>query len=210
MAMKEIEISRNEEIFETVAKLIKDVDRELQNNSNTVKDLEQQARSLLPHAEETDLSSNSTSAHGSVEAATELDEEIMIIRLLEKERLDKIRSLEQQEYIGAKLRELVGENELIVTHIKDYIYNKERERQRVAQSDSLSCEWYKKKVIEPKISFIDSNTQTLKSNRRNLETLLQRLSSDIEKDFSTSENSEISKNLDAIDEALKAFSKSYD
>lgn len=210
MAMKELEISRNEEIFETVAKLIKDVDQELHNNSNTVKDLERQARSLLPHTEETDISSDSTSNHATVEAAKELDEETMIIRLLEKERLDMIRLLEQQEYIGAKLRELVGENELIVTHIRDYIYNKERERERVAQSDSLSSEWYNKKVIEPKISFIDSNTQTLKSNRRNLESLLQRLSSDIEKEFSTSKNGEISKNLNAIEEALKAFSKSYD
>ncbi|CCE78863.1 Piso0_000896 [Millerozyma farinosa CBS 7064] len=207
--MKELEISRNEEIFETVAKLIKDVDREVQNNSNTVKDLEQQARSLLPRTEETDLSNDSTYNHETVELSKEVDEEVMIIRLLERERLDKIRSLEQQEYIGAKLRELVGENELIVTHIRDYTYNKERERQRVAQSDSLSSEWYNKRVIEPKISYIDSNTQTLKSNRHNIESLLQRLSSDIEKEFSSSKNSEISKNLNEIEEALKAFSKSY-
>lgn len=208
--MKEFEISRNEEIFETVAKLIKDVNQEVQNNSNTVKDLEQLATSLLPHIEETDLSTNPTFSHETVELSKEMDEEMMLIRLLEKERLEKIRLLEQQEYIGAKLRELVGENELIVTHIRDYIYNKERERQRVAHSDSLSSEWYKKKVIEPKISSIDSNTQTLKSNRRHLGLLLQRLSSDIEEEFSASRYRELLKNLNAIEEALKAFLQSYE
>ncbi|ABN64935.1 predicted protein [Scheffersomyces stipitis CBS 6054] len=85
------------------------------------------------------------------------EQEELLIRQLEKDRLDMVLELQRHDFIGEKLLELIDQNEDIVETVKEYLQSKDSIRREEEEYAKKRFENYAENILQPTIDQLDTN-----------------------------------------------------
>lgn len=183
-----------------ISTLVQSLTQQLSESTENITKLEKIAKELVPNYDQlTSTSPPPIEEHSNNEVALSQEEqEEILIRQLEQQRLGLIMDIQKQDFLGEKLQELVTQNQTILESIKEYLESRDQMQREEEEQMQLAYDHYVNNSIQPVIDQLDSNLFDLYTGIHKILTKLEKEFTNRESIQNTLESKEYQETLNEV------------